>query len=251
MTREFCLEKLMPFFLCVLAFLFQGCISFATGPERNFLESATKHQLSVRSVSRVRAKVERSEYDASYYTLKLVAEGRFVRHTGHSMKKGTPCLAVGLWPGCADSKNKGLAFFGSIILNYGLAGIPTLVSLLFEPFRDYRERTATGFDLADIGLLGFNKYYRDVSKDQAQGFVTESTEDLSSYELFGYSVMIDGVRYEDKDYGTGCRGEVYFRTTRSSGSRITIRIVEVPAARSDGEDGFAGMMGMEIPATIP
>ena len=235
-----------------LALVFQGCISFATGPERGFVESDTKYQLSVQSVSRVNAKIERYSSEASYYSLKLIADGNFVRHEGHSCMIGTPCMSVGLWPACADNEDKKAGvFFCSIIFTYGLVGIPTLASLIFEPFRDYRDRQKVGYDLADWGLIGFNKYYRDVRKDASRGFQTESTTNVTSYELFGYTVMIDGIRYEDRDYGDGCNGVVYFTSSRPSGSRISIRIVEVPSARSDGNEGFSGMEGMVITATLP
>lgn len=240
--------------LCVvLALLFQGCISFSTGPERSFTESVSKYQLSVQSVTSVRAKIERMQYSSGhpYYKMKLVADGRFIRHEGHSIKIGTPCMSVGLWPGLADNEDKGSVVVGSIFLNCILAGIPTLHTLVFEPFCDYHERRPSEFDCADIGLLGFCKYYRDVRKNQSNGFKSVSTKSLSSFELFGYAVMIDGVRYEDKDYGRGYEGEVYFTSSRPSGSRINIQIVKSPSSRSDGNDGFSGMEGMEISAYLP
>ena len=240
-------------FCLVLMPLFQGCISFSTGPERGFTESATKHQLSVQSVTSVRAKIERMQYSSShpYYKMKLVADGRFIRHEGHSRKIGTPCMSVGLWPGLSDNEDMGLVIFGSIFFNCVLVGIPTLDTLVFEPFCDYHERTASKLDSADFGLLGFCKYYRGVRENQSNGFETVVTKTLSSFELFGYAVMIEGVRYEDKDYGSGYQGEVYFTSSRPSGSRINIRIVKAPSSRSDGNDGFSGMEGMEISAYLP
>ena len=108
-------------------------------------------------------------------------------------------MSVGLWPACADNENKGEVIVCSILYNLGIVGMPTLTSLLFEPFRDYRERTPHGLEPLDFGLIGFNKYYRDCRKDETRGFLTESTKNLTSYELFGFTVMIDGERYEDKD----------------------------------------------------
>ena len=253
MKRSFSAKKRFLEFCLVSALLFQGCISFSTGPERGFTESATKYQLSVQSVTSVRAKIERMSYssDNACYRLKVIADGRFIRHAGHSRKMGTPCMSIGLWPGAADNEDKGGVVVSSIFLNCILMGIPTLCTLVFEPFCDYHERTANNLDSADIGLIGFCKYYRGVRKDQSQDFETVSTETVSSYELFGYTVMIDGVRYEDKDNGRGCQGEVYFTSSRPSGSRINIRIVESPASRSDGNDGFSGMEGMEISAYLP
>ena len=241
-------------FACSMSLL-QGCIYFATGPEQSFAESATKYQLSVQSVTRVTPKIERMQYndeDTPYYSLKLVAEGRFVQHAGHSMKLGTPCLAVGLWPGCAENENKAGLFVGSIFGNCVLVGIPTICSLLVEPLCDYHERNANATsNIADIGLIGFNKYYCDVRKDATRGFKTDSTKDLYSYEIFGYAVEVDGQRLEDKDYGNGCSGTVYFKSSRPSGSRVRIRILAAPSARSDGNDGFSGMEGLEIMGTIP
>ena len=140
---------------------------------------------------------------------------------------------------------------GSIFLNCILAGIPTLHTLVFEPFCDYHERWPSKFDGGDIGLLGFCKYYRGVRKDQSNGFETVTTKTISSYELFGYAVTVDGQRCEDKDKGSGCQGEVYFTSSRPSGSQINIRIVESPSSRSDGNDGFSGMEGMELTAYLP
>ena len=249
------MKKRFLFAIAVFVLAFQGCISFTIGPERSFSESITKYQLSVQSVTRVTPKIKRLQYNSGtsqLYCLELVAEGRFVQHEGHSMKKGTPMLAVGLWPGCADCECKVAVVWCSILFNGALGGIPTLMSLCFEPFRDCHERNKNFIgDLADCGLVGFNKYYANVGKDHSKGFTTETTKNLSSYKLFGYSVMIDGKRLEDRDYGRGYTGEVYFESSRPSGSRISIRIVEAPSARSDGNDGFSGMEGLEITATLP
>ena len=254
MKRKSLMRHASVFCGSALALLFQGCISFATGPERSFTESGTKYQLSVKSVSRVNAKIERLQYSSGTpcYSLKLIADGNFVSHEGHSSMIGTPCMSFGLWPACADNEDKkGDVFICSIIFSCGLAGMPTLASLIFEPFREYRERQKVGYDLADYGLIGFNKYYRDVRKDESRGFQTVATTNITSYELFGYTVSIDGTRYEDKDYGSGCSGVVYFNSSRPSGSRISIRIEGVPSARSDGNEGFSGMEGMVITATLP
>lgn len=237
-----------------MAALAQGCISFDMGPERSFPDSAGKEELTVQSLKRVVSRITKAGYNDSgtTYKLELVAEGNFIKHNGHTMNKGTPCLSVGLWPGLSDSKNKGELFFFSILGIYPFCGLPTLCSLLFEPFRDYRVKPSNGVgDMADVGIIGFNKYYRDVHRDANAGFVSVSTERISRYVLYAYSVEIDGMRYEDKDRGRGYEGAVYFRYSRPRGSKVAIRIVDSPASRSDGGDGFSGMQGLVLMGTIP
>ena len=119
MKRKSLMRHASVFCGSALALLFQGCISFATGPERSFTESGTKYQLSVKSVSRVNAKIERLQYSSGSpcYSLKLIADGNFVSHEGHSSMIGTPCMSFGLWPACADNENKkGDVFICSIKL---------------------------------------------------------------------------------------------------------------------------------------
>jgi len=247
--------KIIQVFLVVATTaLTQGCISFAIGPERSFPDSSTRNQIAVQSLMRIVPKITLVGYYSSgpTYKLELIAEGNFIKHTGHVMKKGTPCLSVGLWPGLADSNNKVELFLFSILGVYPLCGVPTLCSLLFEPFRDCREKPNQGVgDMADVGLIGCNKYYRDVSRDTGASFVTTYTERIPQYTLFGYGVTIDGVRFDDRDPGTGYQGVVYFTSSRPRGSRVSIRIVDPPASRSDGNDGFADLEGMVIHATLP
>jgi len=232
----------------------QGCVSFVMGPERSFPDSFERNQIAVQSLTRIVPKITFVGHYSSVptYKLELIAEGSFIKHTGHIMKRGTPCLSVGLWPGLADSNNKGELFFFSILGVYPFCGLPTLCSLLFEPFRDCREKPKHGVgDMADVGLIGVNKYYRNVGRDTRADFVTTSTERLSTYTLFGYGVNIDGVRFDDRDLGNGYQSVVYFTSSRPRGSRVTIRIVDTPASRSDGSDGFGGLKGMEAHATLP
>lgn len=102
--------------LTAVALLVQGCISFDMGPERSIPDADAKEQITVQSVDGVLPKitfVSRSS-GVSRYKLELVANGTFIKHDGHTMNKGTPCLSVGLWPGLAGAENKGeLAFFPS------------------------------------------------------------------------------------------------------------------------------------------
>ena len=245
-------------FLMFTLFL-QGCFSFDTGPERSFADSKEMVQLQVLSITKVRAKVEcpypHDPNLSSVYQLKLIAEGRFVRHTGHFMKKGTPCLAVGFFPELAGTEdfyaNNGCAF---VTINTGLCGLPTLWTLVCEPFCDYYEKEGSSKESSGFrsyGLLGFSKYYRNVHRDGST-FVTTSSEHLSSFELFGYSVVIGGIPYEDRDYGSGCSGEITFCSSLPKGSQITIRIVGVPSTRSeDSNEDFSGIVGMEIPVVLP
>jgi len=208
----------------------------------------------VQSLKRVVSRITKVGYNGSdtRYKLELVAEGSFIKHNGHTMNKGTPCLSVGFWPGLSGSKNKGELFFFSILGIYPFCGLPTLCSLVCEPFRDYRVKPDSGVgDMADVGLLGFNKYYRDIHRDSTAGFVSVSTERISRYVLYAYSVEIDGVRYQDRDAGRGYEGAVYFRSSRPRGSKVVIRIADPPASRSDGGDGFSGLQGLVLMGTIP
>lgn len=240
--------------LAAVALLAQGCISFDMGPECSIPDADAKSQVSVQSVDGIVPKISFVSLSSvgAKYKLELVANGIFIRHDGHTMNKGTPCLSVGLWPGLAGAENKvELAFF-SILGIYPYCCFPTVVSLLFEPFRDYRVKPASGVgDVADVGLIGVNKYYRNVHKDTSAAFVSTSTEKLTSYRLFGFAVEIDGVAYEDKDLGSGCPGYVYFTSSRPRGSRISIRITDPPAWRSDGADGFAELRGAVLTGYLP
>lgn len=234
--------------------LAQGCISFDMGPAHSFPDSAKREELTVQSLKRVVSRITKVGYNGSdtRYKLELVAEGSFIKHNGHTMNKGTPCLSVGFWPGLSGSKNKGELFFFSILGIYPFCGLPTLCSLVCEPFRDYRVKPDSGVgDMADVGLLGFNKYYRDIHRDSTAGFVSVSTERISRYVLYAYSVEIDGVRYQDRDAGRGYEGAVYFRSSRPRGSKVVIRIADPPASRSDGGDGFSGLQGLVLMGTIP
>jgi hypothetical protein len=232
-----------------LIFAVQGCISFEMGPERTFPEAKAKNQLSVQSVTQVIPKIEKWPAD-EWYVLSLMAEGQFVNHKGYFMKRGMPCLAVGFWPGCVDRESSDMAvvLLGSVLLNFSTCGVPTLWTLFCEPFCDYHERNSARFELADIGLIGFNKYYRG---SRNGSFVSESTQNLSSYALYGYVVTIDGERYEDKDYGEGYSGKIYFKSSRPRGSQIVIRIVKPPSERSDSKEGLADLKGLEILGILP
>lgn len=236
--------------LAASALLLQGCVSFGMGPERSFPNSEQTSQVQVRKVSEYLPVITPTGFE-SLYKLELVAVGDFVLHHGHSMKRGTPRLALGLFPGCAEEENMnvGVKAFLSVFCNFSLVGIPTLSSLVFEPFRDYRDR-ACG-DVGDFGLIGFNKYYTNVRKDTTASFATDSKESLSRYRLYGFSVVIDGQRYEDKDTGQGCQSAVYFRSTRPRGSRIKIRIVDPPSVRGDSNDNFDDAQGTELIGVIP
>ncbi len=239
-------------FFTVIVPLFHGCVSIKRGQERSFADSVKKYQLQVQSVSRVVPKITRIYRQDGHYQLELVAEGRFTQHYGHNMKRGTPYMSVGFFPGCAERDRQGWIMFGIVGLNCLMCGIPTLSSLLVEPFCDGTERrAAAGGSFSDFGLIGVNKYYLNVSDDKSRGFVTESTKNLSTYTLYGYAVMIDGERLEDHVYMNGYIGQVWFRSTRPRGSRIRIRIVKAPSSRSDGNEGFSELEGMEIMATLP
>ena len=165
------------------------------------------------------------------------------------MKRGSPRLSIGLFPGFADEENIGLKAILTFFGNVALVGIPTLASLVFEPFRDYRDR-ADG-DVGDLGLIGCNKYYSNVRNDTTANFVTESTERFSRYTLYGFAVIIDGQRYDDRDSGRGCQRAVYFRSTHPRGSRIAIRIVDPPSTRGDSNDDFSDAQGLELIGVLP
>lgn len=234
--------------LIAVTLLMQGCLSFSMGPERSFPDTVSRTQVQVRRISEFVPVITPTGFE-SLYKLELVAVGDFVRHNGHIVKRGSPCLSIGLFPGFADEGKTGLKAVLTFFANATLIGIPTIASLVFEPFRDYRDR-ADG-DLADYGLIGCNKYYTNVRKDTTAGFVTESTERFSRYSLYGYGVVIDGKRFDDNDSGRGYQGVVYFRSARPRGSRITIKIVDPPSARGDSGDDFSGAQGLELIGVIP
>ena len=250
------MKSLKKVFIIVIASLLHGCISFRTGPERNFEEASIKNQLTIESLSGVKPNI-RYMWNASgnaYYKLKLIAEGSFVKHIGHCVKRGKPNIAVGFWPGVADA-NDGFdvwsVCFLSAVQNFGLFGLPTLSSLFVEPFRDYRSRNYMAIisytDIGDYGLIGVCKYYRDV---QDVSFNTTSRERVSWYALWGYTVMIDGQKYED-GFRNEYDGEIWFSSNRPRGSQISIRIVGAPTSRSDGKDNFSDLVGMEILTRLP
>ena len=237
----------------VIALFGSGCISIDMGPERLLASSNKITQLQVQSVSRITPKIDH-DYGSgmSAYRLELVAEGSFIRHKGYVARRGTPCLAFGLWPGCAGKDCVGTVLWESFCTNYGLLGTPTLASLVFEPFFDYQEKNKSDTScFADWGLIGFSKYYRDVSDDPSGKFVEVSTEPVSSCTLYGYSVMIDGVEFSDNFSGVGYESVVYFNSSRPSGSRIVIRIVKPPCSRSDGAESFAELKDIEVMSTLP
>ena len=169
-------------FACVVILpFFQGCVSFSRGPERSFADPVKRYQLQVQSVSRVVPKITRIYRQDGYYQLELVAEGRFTQHYGHNMKRGTPYMSAGFFPGCAERDRQGWIMFGIVGLNCLMCGIPTLSSLVIEPFCDGAERrAAAGGSFSDFGLIGVNKYYLNVSDDKSRGFVTDSTKNLST-----------------------------------------------------------------------
>ena len=239
---------MMAFGLMIFA---PGCFSVRMDGERRCDSGALQNQLTVEAVDKV---IPDIQLGTGYYSLKLIARGRFTQHSGKCVYWGKPSVAIGIFPGVPATEDtlKGERYFMipfcSAIYNFAFAGIPTLSSLLVEPFRDYYCSRSSDLNFADFGLLGCRKYIADARRD---GFAEESQRVLPEVGLFAYKVEIDGVLYADIDGGDGYVGEVFFTTNKSHGDLVRIRIVEAPSTRNDSADRLSDLVGVEMTAVLP
>ncbi len=234
-----------------------GCVSFKMDGERSYEEAGMRNQIVAESVDAVVpvVKLYTESMGQRYYLLKLVARGRFTRYSGVRRCRGTPTLAIGFLPGFSasadtlkDDRYFKIPFF-AVMLNFSFVGIPTLSSLLFEPFRDYYCSSSGGvLRFTDFGILGFRKY---ISNNRYDGFAEKSRQSIPEFDLFAYNVEIDGVAYADFDNGNGYAGKVYFTTEKPRGGTVRIKITSAPSTRNDSPDRLTDLVGVEMDAVLP
>lgn len=228
-----------------------GCFTVTRegGPLLNekCISSQTAMQVSSERITAVRPVLSLS---GSTYTLCLEAEGDFVRHfetrSTYEQSGQRRAIAIGFFPGVAVPQQiNGVGpsgpdkFFASLFINVGIAGIPTLASLLFEPFCDYHM-----YGLADYGLVGCRKYY--VTKDPVRTTRTsERTVRCATLPLVGYAVLVNGVRVEPDKAGFIRLGGL------KRGDKLTIEMISPPSFRADSRDNGRDLLGLTLEAHCP
>jgi len=223
-----------------------GCFTVTRegGPLLNekCISSQTTMQVSSERITAVRPVLSLS---GSTYTLCLEAEGDFVRHfetrSTYEQSGQRRAIAIGFFPGVAASQQTSGVdkFFASLVVNVGLAGIPTLASLLFEPFCDHHM-----YGMADLGLLGCRKYY--VTKDPVRTTRTsERTVRCATLPLVGYAVLVNGVRVEPDKAGFIRLGGL------KRGDKLTIEMISPPSFRADSRDNGRDLLGLTLEARCP
>lgn len=245
----------------VMSILVGGCCTFNMGETE--VELAEQYQISVNSVEEVVPKitfVKSSENGRRYYNLELIAKGEFIKHNGVKVATKEKRMCIGLMPGVAwfkagrrkEGKNESLwwidGFGTSLIGNCMFCLIPTVATLLVEPFLPYYgdEDHDQG---SDMGFLGCRKYF--AKGEKGQRFVEKSTESISAQRLYGFKVSIDGAECRDGLLPTGYTAKAEFRTTRPVGSKLVIKLLSAPAMRVDSDDKLTDLVGVEMEAVLP
>lgn len=244
---------------CLLSTFVCGCYTANMGSVEE--EIGKQYQISVNSVDQVVPKisfVKALGNGRRQYSLELIAHGGFAKHNGIQCESRERYLCVGFFPGAASWKatvrkdngsEKGWpvgAFFGNLLCNCLLCGIPTVSSLIVEPFLPYYwDENQTS--VSDFGFVGFRKYI----KRGNQRFVERTTERINAQVLFGYKVFIDGAECNDDLTANGYVGKALFNTTRPSGSKLVIKLLSAPVIREDSNDRIADLVGVEMEAILP
>ena len=149
------------------------------------------------------------------YALRLEADGSFEYDAEKIVSKKVTgkkrVVSIGFFPGLVVPetqaqranpilrKSKTWIFFGVFFGNVGLVGIPTVCSLLIEPFREHYLRMAGG-EFTDLGLVGCRKYLVDVSPYIEDERETECVK-WDSVTLKGYEATLNGRTFRPNNKG--------------------------------------------------
>jgi len=240
--------------------MFAGCFTV----EREGGKFLNKEEISRRSVISDCKKAEITAIrpvivrQGDNYVLHLEADGSFVYDAERIVSKKVSgrkrVVSIGFFPGLVVPetqaqrenpvlrKSKTWIFFGVFFGNVGLVGIPTVCSLLIEPFREHYLRFA-GSEFTDLGLVGCRKYLVDVSPHIESERETESVK-WDSVTLKGYEVTLDGKPFRSDN------GEIRF-SGLPSGTSLRIRITTPPTSIGSSSDEAQSLVGLELISVCP
>ena len=193
------------------------------------------------------------------YALHLEADGSFEYDAEKIVSKKVSgrkrVVSIGLFPGLVVPetrmqrenpifhKSKTWIFFGVIFGNVGIVGVPTVCSLLIEPFREHYLRFAGG-EITDLGLVGCRKYLVEVSPYIENERETESVK-WDSVTLKGYEATLNGRPFRPNN-----KGEIRF-SGLASGTSLRIRITTPPTSLGSPSDEARSLVGLELVAVCP
>ena len=156
--------------LMTVIFIFAGCFTIERDggeslKEKDIYGKSESASYMVRSITAVRPILT---FDGGSYALRLEADGSFVRHdertitsevSGRKRVMGVGFFPALLVPNTHEAFKTGPAerIFKVLLFNGGLGGLPTICSLLIEPFREHHLEVSDT-TLTDWGLIGCRKY---------------------------------------------------------------------------------------------
>jgi len=237
-----------------------GCLSFNVESSDDKVRSNERIEtVSVRaeSLRKIRPRAWRDEHGRGRFA--LLCDGDFVMEQNRiveGVRSGRNVLSIGFFPGMygasVTAKAKGpdyklwpLMGFGMVVVNGCTAGLPTLLSLLYEPFDSYHDGNCGILStLAIQGLVGCHKQrqwdpWEEKFCDKNIGECA-----VDEYRLSGFVVLVNGVECRCGSAVT----EVPF-VLPDDATTVAVRIVSVP--HFDGELGryVGSLVGSDF--TVP
>jgi len=187
------------------------------------------------------------------YELRLEADGEFIcreeRFITSEVSGRKRVMGVGFFPALLVPNTHEFAksgpmerIFAVVLFNAGLAGLPTLCSLLIEPFREHYLLCANSTP-TDWGLIGCRKYlvkvepHRKVRRDT-------SDQQCSTVTLSGYAAELNGRLFRPDRDGV-------IRFSMRSGAVLRIKIAAPPTFSEDPSLVAKELVGLELQKTCP
>lgn len=223
-----------------------GCLSFnMEGPDDKVQSKERIETVSVHaeSLQKIRPRVWRDQYGRGKFS--LLCDGDFKVEQSRiveGVRSGKRVLSIGFFPGMygasvtaaaggPDYKLWPLMGFGMIVVNGFTAGLPTLLSLFYEPFDSYHDGNCGILStLAFQGLVGCHKQRQWDPWEKEFCDKTSRTYTDHTYALPDFAVSINGTKCS---CGMG-ESEVTFSLPANATSEA-VRVVKVP--RLEGELG--------------
>lgn len=197
----------------VVALLCQGCYIAKINGTEKLVEVDGRQDCGV-SIQRIDSIKPQLLVKDRYCELSLVARGMFTnsyiqRYEVH--KVGNQYRAIGFFPGYdyvfpeyfkqpwLDKIGDPLGYIIFSALGHTALGMPTLLSLFYEPFNDSAEHGDDITVLGPLGLIGTCQY-KGVPYDTTKGQrVSKKTQQLEKIQLKGYKIVVNCIEYKDID----------------------------------------------------